>query len=731
MEQYQIEAVDIGTFNQNAKANVEKIISESPDMITALECVGAMYGIPPSHIMAQPGITSIKVTNDFIQAPPDVRPNTKAIVCSIGGVLDHISQRMNDKLDQQHDIETKEGRDHEHVSQNASPSKGKVIARHVDANGDELLVYDSGLIDMANTKEAHLKADELKQTMKIPMYNPDAMRARDMAYFSDDDKIELTTNANIDEDTMNDNDPKPTDIANNINESAFHVELLSHYHDTDHLGYELLQEQGFDYVRPTEAFVLEADEEKNRTKVNPEDIKHMKFDNTNLTKAIQAFNRARAEQSEKGKGEFDLTAFTSSEGYKQGISYLEKQFDCHLSVHFAKNPEHNYANSLYTTIYLTQYNDKVQVSKSKGFQLNGLPVTVVCMNNAIDEEMKKDTEKELFGQFMCAGLCHEIFHNIANAIRTRTNAFIFTTASAMTLAMSTDDAKARREIFERLADTITVEGHHLNHFEKKKLVKRLCYTSAIADNQEELSKIQNALSGSKSLSQADQEVEQLIKRYEAIVASYSPKLNKAVKRGEKYQKHPHRYKALNGIATALCCTAVGAFIGLPMLKLLPDKSDAAILKTYTDYLNKPNKEEYYCDLFAGMYNLPLTFTYGFKNRHFAANDLSEENLSYLTGLEKDVNLLMLSKYPSQNERNYAAYKIAKTILSGKEKLSKEYREYCEWVVNNYSKIEKTGIHSDTKSSTFDAKEAEDLDQHVQNLIMNNGIPVTESYHERW
>ena len=168
MKQYQIKSIDIDSFNKTAKDKVEKIISGSPDMITALECVGAMYGIPSTHFTVEPEIKVLKVSNDQVLSPMDVRPNTKAIVCAIGGVLDHISQRMNDKLDHKHNCEVIEGRNHSHVSQNANPNKGEVISRHVDANGDEVIVYDSGLMDMANTKEAHRKADELKKDGKVP-----------------------------------------------------------------------------------------------------------------------------------------------------------------------------------------------------------------------------------------------------------------------------------------------------------------------------------------------------------------------------------------------------------------------------------------------------------------------------------------------------------------------------------------------------------------------------------
>ena len=725
MLDYQKENVNINDFNQHAKENVEKIISGSPDMITALECVGAMYGIPPTHMHVEPELKTLRVIDDHVMTPPDVRPNTKAIVCSIGGVLDHISQRINDKLDDRHDQETIRGREN-HISPTSDPNKGEVIKRYIDANGDEIIVYDSGLADLANSKEGHQKYDELKKNGKIPDFKQDEFNRKKNSYFTKEDGIELTTEANIDLDLMCDNEPRPIDLCTFIQETAFHMDLVSHYHDTDFLGYELLQEQGFDYVKPTEAFALEEDAQHTRPKVNPEDIKHMKFDNTHITKAIQCFNKARDEQSDKEKGMFNLDQFTSSQYYKEGINELEKQFDCKLSVHFKDNVKEADKNNLFTLVFDHQHSDKIYVSKSKGFQLNGLPITIVCVNNAIDEEMTKNADKDLFGQFMCSSLCHEIFHNIANAIRCRTNMFIYTSTSAMALALNTQNAGTRREIFSNFADTVIVEGKHLNDTEKKKLVKKLCYISALVDNREEMEKLKDTLEHS-SMSEADRQMDALIERYERAIKMYQKKIPDSKKKGEKYLKNPVGYKILNKIATGLSCSIIGSPIGLPMMKLLPNRGDAALAQAYHEYLNHTNKEEYYCDMFAGMYNLPLTFTYGYTHRDFAANDISQDKLNYLTSLEKQLRQYTLSPYPTNNERNYAGYQIAKTILNGEEKISPEVKKYCEWIVHNYSSITKAGVESNYNKTTFDPKESNDLDAHVQNLILNNGIMVKEAY----
>jgi hypothetical protein len=245
---------------------------------------------------------------------------------------------------------------------------------------------------------------------------------------------------------------------------------------------------------------------------------------------------------------------------------------------------------------------------------------------------------------------------------------------------------------------------------------------------QEMDALQKKVNHSASSADVNQEIDSLIQRYEKSIKEYNKKIPGTRKRGTKYLKHPKGYRLLNKIASGLSSSIIGAVIGLPMLKVLPNRSDAAVAQAYIDYLGRANKEEYYCDMFAGIYNFSLTFTYGFKHRNFTANEIPEDKLQYLTNLEKEIRELSMSPYPTTNERNKAAYDIAKTILSGQEKLTKEVKAYCEWIVKNYSNLEKTNAEQHYNSATFDPSEAKDLDEHIQNLILNNNITVTESYH---
>jgi hypothetical protein len=378
-------------------------------------------------------------------------------------------------------------------------------------------------------------------------------------------------------------------------------------------------------------------------------------------------------------------------------------------------------------------NGNITVSKSKGFQMNGLPILITANNNAIDLDMTESTNKELFGQFMCASLCHEIFHNIASWIRNKTSIYIFNSSAAMDLALSTQNASARREIFTRFSNTVEVDGKKLDKMEKKRLVKKLCYISALSDNPTEIKKVENSLEhsnvGDEERKVGDDYADAQIAKWEKRMEKLQKQVPNIVKKGDKYNKNPKGYKLLHSIASGLTASFVGSVIGLPMLKLMPNKADAVISTQYHEFINRSNKEEYYCDMFAGMYNLPLSFAYGFRNgssKAFVSNEISNEKLKKLDELEKNIRTYIMSAYPTDTERNYTAYKIAKQILESNETISPESKEYCEWIVKNYSNTNKLGMetHAD---NVFDASEANDLDRHVQELILNNGVMVTESY----
>lgn len=140
-------------------------------------------------------------------------------------------------------------------------------------------------------------------------------------------------------------------------------------------------------------------------------------------------------------------------------------------------------------------------------------------------------------------------------------------------------------------------------------------------------------------------------------------------------------------------------------------------------------EEFYCDLFAGMYKLPVFFFMGPSDKKYVANDFSDEKLKEITKLEIACQKAFFSKYPSVSERNLAGVKIAQELLKQKD-LEPEVKKYCQWIVDNFSSLRKTDIDTIYNKTTFNPKEAEDLDKHLEDLIKDNNITLTESF-QQW
>ena len=226
---------------------VNKTIEESANLIAALEAVGAMYGIPSSSIIADDTTNKITVHEDMIIAPPvSAQGQNKAIVQAVGAVLDYISQRIDQKLD-------------------------NFQTNNMSKEPEEVTPSDT---------------------------NPG------QSYFGDEDdiaaNIDLEASPNV---SANDISGNEVNVPAEIQESAYHVNMMAKLGDTTHLGYDLLRRHGFDFVKPIDALIQEAasseekeDTGKKKKKIKLEEIKRMKFDNKGILNAIKYFNAAREEQ---------------------------------------------------------------------------------------------------------------------------------------------------------------------------------------------------------------------------------------------------------------------------------------------------------------------------------------------------------------------------------------------------------------------------------------------------
>ena len=713
------------------KNKVIDTINVSEDFITAVESVAAMYCVPSSHIVEDPVTDRLVVSKGHIVVPSNstAKPsdNAKSIIQAVGAVLDYISQRADDKLDQFQADNIRNGIRKEKVKDMMDPSKGKVVATQFDANNDPVIVYDTGLADMENTKEAHAAYDEMENIPSVGADTPD------YSYFTKEEDditggVDISNVSNSDignvgsgPETMiaaNDSTTE-TDISSDIKEEGFLLDAIGQRGNTRHLGYDIMQEQGFSFVKPCEFFAESAAKKKNRQVVGSMGIEHMKFDNTKLLKAIKLMNDARKEQT-GDNGRFNIEMFINNSKYQEAINCLNDQFNARLNIRFIKSK--NIGNTEFTTIY-NDIKTHLTISKSKGFQLGGLPIDIFVTNTALDEDAPDD--KSLFGQHVISVFCHEIFHNIMAVLKSKEAQFTATLIETMTIARDIPSASNRRKLITNFVNMTDEFGDmKMNVITKRAMVKHLTYLSTIAHDENAVIEYEKAIKN-KKVSGIDEQIK---------------RMEKKVRKMKIHTYGPTRYiiPAIMTVATFAWCsstagtglfpvacmafaTSVGNLLGRGVVQ-------AVEIDTVRKFKNGTikNYEEHWCDMFAACYNLPVTFFLVGNPRKGVANDYSVEILKRYDELEREARQLMMIKYPTMNERNQAAVKYAKKTLESKAKLDPEIKKYLEWIVSNYSKTLDMDIDEIYSKGTFDPKTAEDLDSHIEKLIGSANINVTES-----
>lgn len=707
------------------KAKVQAAINESADLITALEAVGAMYGIPPTNIISDDSATSVRVQNDTIVAPPIPNPGaqTTVIMQAIGSVLDYISQRIDDKMNDYQLQNVTQGIQTDKMADLSGGPKGKCIGIYDDDEGGEIHAYDSGIVDMPNTPAAKAKVAELRASNTIPTFDPaiGSKRPGD-DYFNDEDKIDNGVNMEASstkaagEEVLEEHS-----IPEKIQESAYHVNMIAKLGDTTHLGYDLLRRHGFDYVKPIDAVYMEAKTEKKEKKekkakrVTKDDIKYMKFDNSNIVKAVKLFNEARSEQ-EADVEKLDQKKFINEKSFKQAVECLNKQFDCVIHLKFF-NDRYSYPTA--GTHIFNDIKRNLTISKSKGFQLNGQPIEISVYNRYFETA---NSDSKLFGQTMVSVILHEIFHNIARVIREDNAKMSLSLIAALNAAGSTDDVKTKRVIIQNYVDTIDAVSDNklIDKVAKKKMVKQLVALSMVEDSESSVKKLEKA---------ADNRAEQADKYIDALIKGHKKALKRTSKPGAG------QYITWSLIAAA---SIIGGIIsGQPMVAIAGGSiaatglfSTMCVSLAYIDAISRYGSvrlyEEYYCDLFAGMYQLPVTFFVGHSNKKYTPNEFKVEKLDELAKLETELNKAVFSSYPTSLERAHASVRIAKNLLSQKD-IDPEVKKYCQWIVDNFSNVHKTSISTIYNKSTFSPEEAENLDKHLGDLISKNNITLTESF----
>lgn len=377
-------------------------------------------------------------------------------------------------------------------------------------------------------------------------------------------------------------------------------------------------------------------------------------------------------------------------------------------------------NRLYTAVY-SDMKTNLTISKSKGFQLNKLPIDIFSWNHGLFEDAPKNPD--LFGQHVVSSLCHEIFHNIAGVIRMESGTFRACLETAMSLAANEKNVSNKRKIITNFVDSLDeVDGITLDKSKRKKMVTQLTILSAVANNKEAVDVFDKASKNKKHSRNIDDE----IKAYKKILSKQ--------KRHEG-NRAGYNILTITGIAASVIFGIAGggaAGILLPLIgtafgvggnisSAVKDKKSLEATRSGA----RKNMEEYYCDLFAGMYNLPVAFRLIGAPRKYLPDQVDNAKLKQLNDLEREIMIYGRQTYPTMNERNYTAVKLAEKALSTNKELDPAFKKYLEWIVDNFSSTKNLDIDTIYNKATYDPTIADDLDKHLRDFATNNNITITE------
>jgi hypothetical protein len=470
------------------------------------------------------------------------------------------------------------------------------------------------------------------------------------------------------------------------------------------------------------------------------------FQNTHIIKAIKCFNKAYQEldfslsdfdnykiaQERGNKAEKDKykhiriypkqfiddvhNKFTNPSGeFIKGFNELKEQFNCKFTI--------NLTTKSGTGTYLLRFPrenkiNKITVSKTKGFQLDNLPIMLAINVKQILDIVPFN--KKLFGQTFVGIILHEIYHNIVHCLDLR-NKRLHTDIKKTFISNNENESKESimskiKSFISRFKSSYNVKDIELND---DKTENRLFVLTQISDNVNAMRQFEKDVKDSNDETADMQELDAYIKRLKAIKTTVS------VAKGIHIASCVCAVLLAGiGFVFGVTAAAIAGTIGLVCIAL------SMLLKTVRSLLGVSVgvKEEYFCDLFAAMYKLPIHLTS--YNRQIALNKRYSDKVSDIRGLSNDISKKIKDPHPETFNRELVSYRVAKQILDSGQSLEPEIRDYLQYIVNLHDGIEDVNVpYSKTQARKLDPEAAKDLQKTLDEFVRKSGVSVTESFVE--
>jgi len=425
-----------------------------------------------------------------------------------------------------------------------------------------------------------------------------------------------------------------------------------------------------------------------------------------------------------GKAETSVSLLTA------GINELSKQFECKYNPIYNNNG----TGLLMNPIGITSQDATLFVSKSEGFKLKNANFDIQI--DLAQLLIMSPEDEKLFGQFVTGVLLHETFHGLITLIRSK-NEKIWASIKRLVEKESNDaqgkilSSKSSFKTFKANIKTFVVNFMASNRLQKndynrKRTVNRLCYLLALSgDSAGAKHFVDQVQNGADNITEDEKSLDEAIKLWESINVTYKAiKIQKLAGYALIIILSGFFFGAgvvMSGIAAGVAIASgivLGCYIGLCMLK------DAVTKKIKNFFVR--SKDESYCDMFAAMYQLPISF--GSVKKQMALYNKCPDKVNRLHLLEQKFIDILGDEHPKIIDREVVSYNSAKYILANNKHLKKEVRDYLNYIIDSHEGIDKIDTQRSKRGKQqIDPELAKDVEKAMKDMIDSTGLAITESY----
>ena len=403
--------------------------------------------------------------------------------------------------------------------------------------------------------------------------------------------------------------------------------------------------------------------------------------------------------------------------FKNAFDELEEQFNCKFDISCINRAG---IGTIPKCIFAKdEIRGNLSISKKKGFQLGGMHIKL----NISAEQLLylAPANTKLFGQSFTAIILHEIYHNIVRTVEVR-NTDLYKNINTTFKDVKKMDNKPG--IMSKLTSFVNKFMQMFNiktrDIDKDKALTRLYILSQIQNDSKAMEQFQKDIENNSD-PDTDEEINEYIDDLTSSANSYKIARKRKIVQIACVVLITALGFAVDGAVTTITATVSATYLALLSLKMI-------LIKVFK-FLHGGSErlqEEYFCDLFAAMYKLPVHLE-SF-NRQIELNKVNPKGASKMRDADLYFGKSAKDPHPTTFNRELTSYRLAKQMLSSHIKLKKDIREYLEYIVELHEGIEDIDNPYDKKEAKkLDPQAAADLRKTMKEFIEKTGVTVTESY----